>query len=335
VNHDALFKMLLKRPAILKGFFEAFLPRAAQFVDFTHLQLVDKERITIDGGKRTGDLLIRTRFRDGPAAFLIHLEHQAQPDSDLGRRMLEYWLLDWKEYNLPVYPIAVLSHKQKSPESHAPLEIHFPNKRVLQFDFDVVDLQRMDARSFVRFKNPAALALAARMNTEPQERTGLTCDFFLSLAGTPISREDQKLVAGFFSRYQPLTVSEALQLEKELGKLKSDAVREAVMNLTNPFIELGKRRGRQEGIIEGRRQGIQKGMQRGIKQGMQQGMRKGIIEGQAELVLKQLGRRLGAISGSQERTIRKLSPSKIEALGEALLEFTGPADLARWLRQNN
>jgi hypothetical protein len=34
VNHDALFKMLLKTPVILRGFFDAFLPEAGQFVDF-------------------------------------------------------------------------------------------------------------------------------------------------------------------------------------------------------------------------------------------------------------------------------------------------------------
>jgi hypothetical protein len=121
-------------------------------------------------------------------------------------------------------------------------------------------------------------------------------------------------VAGFFSSYQPLTARETLQLEKELGKVESDAAREAVMNLTNPFIELGKRRGRQEGLIEGRQEGI--------------------AEGQAELVLKQLSKRLGDLSASQEKAVRKLSPNKTETLGEALLEFRSPADLARWLRKN-
>ena len=82
------------------------------------------------------------------------------------------------------------------------------------------------------------------------------------------------------------------------------------MNLTNPFIELGK--------------------QRGIAQGRQEG----IVEGQAELILKLITRRLGAPSPAHEKAIRKLSAEKIEALGEALLDFSASADLARWLRQN-
>jgi predicted transposase YdaD len=76
------------------------------------------------------------------------------------------------------------------------------------------------------------------------------------------------------------------------------------MNLTNPFIELGKQRGRQEGIIEGRQ------------------------EGQMELVLRQVTRRLGASSPVHEKAIRKLSVEKIEVLGEALLDFSASADLA-------
>lgn len=314
MNHDALFKMLLKSPAILKGFFDAFLPQIAPFIDFTCLEFVDKERITADSRKRTGDLLIKTRFRGKSAGFLIHLEHQAQPDSDLARRMLEYWLLDWREYNLPVYPIAVLSYKQVALNPSSPLEIQFPNKRVLEFDFDVIDLPKMDAESYVRMPNPAALALAARMKRDPAERVRLTRNFFLSLAQTAIRRKDQELVAGFFSRYQPLTDQEALQLEHELGKVKPEAAREVVMNLTNPFIELGK--------------------QRGLQQGRQEGLQQGLQQGEAELVLKQLGRRLGTLSISQAKTVRRLPLRKIEALGEALLDFTSLADLTRWLRNN-
>jgi predicted transposase YdaD len=82
------------------------------------------------------------------------------------------------------------------------------------------------------------------------------------------------------------------------------------MQLTNPWIEAGK----------------QEGLQRGLQQGRHQG--------EAELVLKQLGRRLGILSAAQEKSIRKLPLSKIEELGEALLEFTSRDDLVRWLRLN-
>ena len=43
MNHDALFKMLLKTPTVLRGFFDAFLPKTGRFVDFARLEFMDKE----------------------------------------------------------------------------------------------------------------------------------------------------------------------------------------------------------------------------------------------------------------------------------------------------
>ena len=83
MNHDALFKMLLKRPAILKGFFEAFLPQVARFIDFTSLEFVDKERITAEGRKRTGDLLVKIR---GSLIFIGHgKKHTEDTEKSLPR----------------------------------------------------------------------------------------------------------------------------------------------------------------------------------------------------------------------------------------------------------
>ncbi len=89
-----------------------------------------------------------------------------------------------------------------------------------------------------------------------------------------------------------------------------DMTREKVIRLTNPFIELGISRGRRQGRREGRQQG------------------------EIELVLKQLKRRLGFVSASQEEALRRLGLARIEALGEALLEFSSPADLDHWLRKH-
>jgi hypothetical protein len=303
VDHDARFKMLLKAPAILRGFFDAFLPEVARFIDFSVLEFVDKERHAIDGSKRTGDLLVKTRFKGEAAGFLIHIEHQAQPDRNLGRRMLEYFTLDWQDFDLPVYPVAVLSHKEPVRITLSPVCVDFPNGRVLMFKFDVIDLAGMDAEPCLRTANPAVLALASRMRFDAGRRVGLTSSFFISLAEIPISHEDQQLVAGFFSAYQPLSHAESLQLEREMSKVMPDMAREKVIRLTNPFIELGIHRGRQQGEIE--------------------------------LVLRQLKRRLGSLTAAQEEAVRMLTLRRIEALGEALLEFNTRADLDSWLKAHS
>ena len=314
MNHDALFKMLLKTPTILQGFFAAFLPETGRFVDFSNVEFVDKEGFTLDHRKRTGDLLIKTRFRGEAAGFLIHLEHQAQRDADLAMRMLEYFMLDWRAYRLPVYPIAVLTYPGAVPAQ--PLTVDFPNKRVLQYDFDVIDLGHMDAELYVKTANPAALALAARMRFRSGNRLRLIKDFALTLARMMLSQPVGDMVAAFFFAYQRLSRAEHLQLQQKISKVESIEMGDRVMELTNPWIEAGKEQGRQEGRQKGRQEGRQEGRQ----------------QGEVELVLRLLSRRLGAISVSQQKSIRKLSLVTIETLGEALLEFSSPADLARWLR---
>ncbi|GAX45354.1 hypothetical protein NIES4075_63750 [Tolypothrix sp. NIES-4075] len=51
------------------------------------------------------------------------------------------------------------------------------------------------------------------------------------------------------------------------------------------------------------------------------------------LVTRQLNRRLGNVSDTLVERLRGLSIEELEALGEALLDFTSVADLTSWLTQ--
>ncbi len=148
MDHDALFKSLLKTGRLLEDFFRAFLPRIHAFIDFNHIEFVDKELFTHDHKRRTGDLLIKTTFRGKDGAFLIHLEHEVQPHRDLARRMLEYFVLDWRRFNLRVYPIAVLPHREMDPRSLPTLRMSIQGEPILDFHFAVIDLARLDARQY-------------------------------------------------------------------------------------------------------------------------------------------------------------------------------------------
>jgi Domain of unknown function (DUF4351) len=56
--------------------------------------------------------------------------------------------------------------------------------------------------------------------------------------------------------------------------------------------------------------------------------------GEYELVLRLLKRRVGDISTDLEEMVKALSVERLEALGEALLDFTQMADLIIWLERN-
>jgi predicted transposase YdaD len=61
---------------------------------------------------------------------------------------------------------------------------------------------------------------------------------------------------------------------------------------------------------------------------------KGIRQGQAILVLRQLKRRIGKLESEDETHITGLSVEQLEALGEALLDFSNRDDLLTWFANN-
>jgi predicted transposase/invertase (TIGR01784 family) len=78
----------------------------------------------------------------------------------------------------------------------------------------------------------------------------------------------------------------------------------------------------QEALEEGREEGIAMGEQRGK------------LEGEQSVILRQLARRIGNVTPSQQAQIRSLSIYQLEALAEALLDFSQPDELANWLHTN-
>jgi predicted transposase YdaD len=91
--------------------------------------------------------------------------------------------------------------------------------------------------------------------------------------------------------------------------------RALAMNLT-PVYEQWRKETLQEGRQEGRQEGIQLGLQ----------------QGERSLILRQLSRGVGTMSPDVMSQVEALPLQHLEALGEALLDFTNADDLMTWLR---
>jgi predicted transposase YdaD len=92
--------------------------------------------------------------------------------------------------------------------------------------------------------------------------------------------------------------------------------REELMEIaTIPAKDLRHTRVAQEWIEEDRQEGLQ--------------------EGEASVTLRQLNRRSGPLSDATAARIKALPLEQLEALAEALLDFSGPADLAAWLAEHS
>ena len=65
-----------------------------------------------------------------------------------------------------------------------------------------------------------------------------------------------------------------------------------------------------------------------------EGEARGRQEGEAVVTLRLLNRRCGPLSPDTTARIQALPLPQLEALAEALLDFTGPDDLSAWLAQH-
>jgi predicted transposase/invertase (TIGR01784 family) len=91
IDHDAIFKQLLTE--FFVEFLDLFAPDALALLDPTSLVFLDKESFVdlLDPDRREADLVVQARVRDQLATFLLHLEHQAQPERLVDRRMFRYF----------------------------------------------------------------------------------------------------------------------------------------------------------------------------------------------------------------------------------------------------
>jgi predicted transposase YdaD len=69
-----------------------------------------------------------------------------------------------------------------------------------------------------------------------------------------------------------------------------------------------------------------------LQEGLQQGIQQGIQQGEVSLALRLLTRRLGTLPPQLRSQIQQLSTVQVEALGEALLDFSTTQDLVAWLQ---
>jgi predicted transposase YdaD len=144
LDHDALFKLLLT--AFFAEFLELFAPELAAALDPTPLVFLDKESFSdlLDPDRREADLVVQAQLRDQPATLLIHLEHQAQADATLDRRMLRYFARFYDRYDLPIYPIALCSYPRPLRPARDRHEVRILSHTILDFRYQVLQLNTLD-----------------------------------------------------------------------------------------------------------------------------------------------------------------------------------------------
>jgi predicted transposase/invertase (TIGR01784 family) len=298
IHHDALFKLLLT--SFFREFLELAAPELAAALAPEPLIFLDKESFSdlLDPDRREADLVVQARLRDQPATLLIHLEHQAKSDPTLARRIFRYFGRFYDRYNLPVYPIALCSYTKPYKPTDNRHQVQILSRTVLDFQFEVLQLSRLDWRDFLQTSNPAAIALMARMRIAPNERWRVKAASLRLLARARLNGAQRRLVSQFVDIYLPLQAAEREAFQAEVANF-SPPERETVMEFVTSW--------EREGRIKGR------------------------VEGQRELVEFQLTRKVGELPEAALAQLLTLSTSQLTTLGGALLDFSSLADLEQWL----
>ncbi|BBD62475.1 hypothetical protein NIES2109_53190 [Nostoc sp. HK-01] len=296
IDDDRLFKELLT--TFFWEFIELFFPEITAYLERDSITFLDKEVFTdvTAGEKYETDIVVKAKFRQQESFFLIHLEHQAYYQEAFDLRMYRYFARLYEKYGLPVYPIALFSYDRPKKVEQDFHQVAFPNKVVLQFNYDVIQLNRLNWREYLQQQNPVASALMAKMNIAPQDRPRVKSECLRLLATLQLDPARMQLISGLIDSYLRLNAQENEIFQAEIAQFEPTQ-QEVVMQIVTSWME------------------------------------EGIQQGELKVIQRQLTRRIGTITPELQEQLRGLSLTQLEDLAEALLDFSDEADLVAWLQQ--
>ena len=203
----------------------------------------------------------------------------------------------------------VFSYDKPQKAAERSYQLEFPDFKVLEFNYRVLQLNQLNWRDFLNQPNPVASALMAKMQISIEDRPKVKAECLRLLVTLKLDPAKMQLISGFIDIYLNLDESEEKVFQTELGTIELEE-REEVMEIVTSWMRTGIKQGREEGLLEG----IQKGLQR-----------------ETELVLRQLNRKIGPLTPEIEDQVKRLEIEELENLGETLLDFGQIEDLTNWL----
>jgi hypothetical protein len=239
INHDQLFKELLT--TFFVEFLELFFPSVLEYLDTDSIQFVDKELFTdvVGGEKKIMDIVALAKFQGQDYSFLIHVENQASNAPEFNRRMFRYFCSLFLKYDRPIYPIVVFSYDSPQRLDKSSFAIDFPHKQVLNFDYEIVQLNRLNWRDFLRQKNPVAAALMAKMKIDQSERPTVKAQSLRLLVTLQLDPAKMQLISGFVDSYLRLSSGEEAIFQSELGTMETRE-KEQIMQITTSWEQKGQ-----------------------------------------------------------------------------------------------
>ncbi|WP_214662360.1 DUF4351 domain-containing protein [Amazonocrinis nigriterrae] len=201
-----------------------------------------------------------------------------------------------QSHNQPLPTTKILPSDRPNKAEISFHQLAFPNKVILQFNYDVIQLNRLNWREFLQQQNPVASALMAKMNIAPKDRPRVKSECLRLLATLQLDPARMQLVSGFIDTYLRLNAQEEQIFKTQIAQFEPTQ-QEVVMQIVTSWME------------------------------------EGIQQGELKIIQRQLTRRIGVITPELQQQLQRLSVTQLENLAEALLDFSNEADLIAWLQQ--
>ena len=212
--------------------------------------------------------------------------------------MFTYFARLIEKYNLPVFPVVLFSYDAPRRREPHRYRVAFPGQTVLQFEYRVIQLNRLSWRKYVKQPNPVASALMAKMKIAPRDRPKVRLECLRLLATLKLDPARSQLIGGFIETYLQLNAAEMKQYEREFAKL-TPPEKETTMELMTSWERKGREEGRQEG--------------------------------KEEVIVLLIQGRFGSVSSHTTERLNRLSSEQLNELVRAFFEFKTLTDVETWL----
>jgi predicted transposase/invertase (TIGR01784 family) len=297
INHDQSFKELIS--TFFLEFLELFLPDLAKDIDPDSIRFLPQEYFAdlVEGDEKIIDLLVEVKLAGQDKTFLFHLEAQSYSESQIGRRMFYYLARLHQNYVKDIYPIVIFSFDQPYREENDTFKIEFPNRKVLEFRFHAIQLNRLNWQDYIDRPNPVAAALMSKMKIAKRDRPKVKAECLRLLVTLKLDPAKTRLISKFVDTYLRLNDREEQTFQVELDKIGATQ-KEAIMQLTTSWEE------------------------------------KGIEKERRSLISLLLEQKIGQLPDTLSDRVSTLSLDKLSALAIALLNFSSIDDLSNWLNAN-
>ena len=233
-------------------------------------------------------------------AMVLHVEFQTQPDPEIPFRMLDYRMRVYRRFPHKSMRQVVIYLRQTGSELVQQTSFMLPSTR---HEFEVIRLWEQPLEIFLSAPGLLPFAVLSRAT----DRLEALRQVAIQLESISDRRMQSNVTAA-------AAILAGLVLEKGMIQqiLRREIMQESV--IYQDILQEGLQKGRQEGLQEGRQEGRQE-------------------EGRS-LILHLLILKVGEIPTEQKLQIEQLSLAQLEALGEALLNFSTPQELTLWLENN-